>query len=190
LVIISVLYVVAIAVAGLIVRIPPSHNPWTELAHVGNVGVGLQLVDAFLSGGLLEEVVVVAFTVRILQQGRIHPVWIVVVSVAMRVAFHVYYGTAAIGWASIWATAAVVLYLWTGRLSALIAAHTVVDIVATLSLAGHLSGVAPVVGLGMFGAIVFVLSMIWPVGLRHSRWLVALTDARAASARDEAPLTT
>jgi hypothetical protein len=189
-VIIAVLYFAAILVAGLIVRIPQSHNPWTELAHVGNVGVGLQLVDAFISGGLLEEVVVVAFTVRILQQGRIHWTWIVVASVGMRVAFHVYYGAAAIGWAGIWATGAVLLYLWTGRLTALIAAHTIVDIIATLSLAGHLGVIAPVVGLAMFGAAIFVLAMIWPAGLRHSRLLVKMADARYGRAPHSGRVTT
>ena len=84
--------------------------------------------SAAVLSGWFEELVVTAFVVTTLRQARRSWPEILMVSLALRTAYHVYYGTGWIVlWVAIWAGATFALYWRTRRLTALIVAHALWD---------------------------------------------------------------
>jgi hypothetical protein len=84
-----------------------------------------------LQAGPLEEIVVLGFVVTTLQQAR-RPTWeIVIVALALRDAYHLYYGFGAIG-IFVWASLFLWLFFRFRTLWPLIIVHCVWDVVATL----------------------------------------------------------
>lgn len=103
----------------------------------------LDAVTHSLAAGIIEELVLVAALVTVLEAAR-QPVWrIYVLGVAVRWSFHVYYaGSWGLGmvstlWVVGWAAAAIGLFRWTRRLTPLIMVHVIWDLVGSLAyLAG------------------------------------------------------
>jgi membrane protease YdiL (CAAX protease family) len=85
-------------------------------------------VSGAIRSGISEELVVTAFIIVTLRQARRPWREILLVSLALRVAYHVYYGTPWIVlWIAIWAGAAFWLYWRTRRLTPIIVAHVLWD---------------------------------------------------------------
>lgn len=93
-----------------------------------------------VTAGVVEEIVVLGYLVRRLEQrGWAMPV-IVVVAVAVRVSYHLYYGPGVLP-IVLWATASAMLYLKLRRLLPFIICHIVWDVVVTIGSYSHgLSG--------------------------------------------------
>jgi hypothetical protein len=84
-------------------------------------------VVAGVAAGVVEEVVVLGFLVRRLEQLGLRPVWVVLIAVAVRVSYHLYYGWEAIAIA-MWALASVLVYRWVRRLLPFILCHIAWDV--------------------------------------------------------------
>lgn len=94
----------------------------------------LDAVTTAVAAGVVEELVLVAVLVGVLQAAR-QPVWrIYAVGMVLRWSFHIYYaGSWGLGLISTlptlgWAAAAIALFRWTRRLTPLVAVHIVWDV--------------------------------------------------------------
>ena len=105
-------------------------------------------VSGAVRSGFLEELVVTAFVITTLRQARRPWPEILLVSLALRTLYHVYYGTPwIVVWIAIWAGAAFGLYRRTRRLTPIIVAHALWDLQGfTLAELGH-------VGASIIGAL-------------------------------------
>jgi hypothetical protein len=83
--------------------------------------VGMALV-----AGIVEELVVLGFLVRRLEQLGLRPLWVVVIAVAVRGSYHLYYGWDVLP-ILVWATVTVVVYRRYRRLAPFIAVHILWD---------------------------------------------------------------
>lgn len=83
-------------------------------------------VAAGISAGILEEIVVLGFLVRRLEQLGLRSSWVVVIAVAVRVSYHLYYGWDAVPIA-LWALASVLAYRRIRRLLPFIICHIAWD---------------------------------------------------------------
>ena len=123
--------------------------------HVSSFGTPdyfvVALVGAFVAG-VLEEIVVLGYLVRRLEQRGWSVQWIVTVAVAVRVSYHLYYGPGVIP-IVLWATASVLLYLRIRRLLPFIICHVVWDV--RVGIADH-----SVSASFAFGALFFVASLV------------------------------
>jgi uncharacterized protein len=79
-----------------------------------------------VGSGIVEEIVVLGFLVRRLEQLGLRTSWIVVIAVLVRVSYHLYYGWGAIPIA-LWALATVLCYLRIRRLLPFILCHIAWD---------------------------------------------------------------
>jgi membrane protease YdiL (CAAX protease family) len=97
-------------------------------------------ISGAVRSGFLEELVITAFVITTLRQARRPWPEILVVSLALRVAYHVYYGTPWIVlWIAIWAGTAFWLYQRTRRLTPIMVAHALWDAQGfTLAELGHI----------------------------------------------------
>jgi membrane protease YdiL (CAAX protease family) len=119
-------------------------------------------VSAAVRSGFLEELIVTAFVITTLRQARRPWPEILLVSLALRAAYHVYYGTPWIVlWVALWAGTAFLLYWRTRRLTAIMVSHMAWDLqgftVAELgdtgaAMVGALYAAVLVAGLLMLGA--------------------------------------
>jgi membrane protease YdiL (CAAX protease family) len=111
-------------------------------------------ISGSIRSGFAEELVVTAFIVTTLRQARRPWQEILLVSLALRVAYHVYYGTPWIVlWIAIWAGAAFGLYWRTRRLTPIIIAHALWDLLGFTSIElGHLGRTI----VGTFYLVVFL----------------------------------
>jgi uncharacterized membrane protein (UPF0136 family) len=86
----------------------------------------LQVV-AGLVAGIVEEIVVLGFLVRRLEQLGLPPAWVVTIAVLVRVSYHLYYGWGAVPIA-LWALVSVLAYLRIRRLLPFILCHIAWDV--------------------------------------------------------------
>jgi len=86
------------------------------------IGVATALV-----AGVVEEIVVLGFLVRRLEQVGLKPVAVVVVAALVRISYHVYYGWGVLPIAA-WAVASVLMYRRYRRLAPFIAVHGLWDV--------------------------------------------------------------
>lgn len=125
--------------------------------------------NSALGAGFLEEPIVVGLPVLLLVVGlRWHLSVAIVVSVVLRISFHLYYGPGAFGMV-IWATVAVCVYIFSRTLIPLISAHVLWNTGATLSQLDLLSTTtfdAVVLGLGIL-LVVYAMLRVETV----SRWV-------------------
>jgi hypothetical protein len=131
--------------------------------HVSSVGSPDYLLIALLGAlvaGVLEEIVVLGYLVRRLEQRGWSVPWIVTVAVAIRVSYHLYYGPGVIP-IVFWATASVLLYLRIRRLLPFIICHVAWDV--RVGIAAHSANASLI-----FGALFFVASLI--VWFRWRKW--------------------
>jgi hypothetical protein len=84
-------------------------------------------VVAGVSAGILEEIVVLGFLVRRLEQLGLHSSWVVIIAVLVRVSYHLYYGWNAVPIA-MWALVSVLVYLRIRRLLPFILCHIAWDV--------------------------------------------------------------
>jgi len=105
-----------------------------------------------LQSGIVEEIVVLGYLVRRLEQRGWPWGWIVVADVAVRVSYHVYYGPGVVPIA-LWATVSVLVYLRIRRLLPFIVSHVAYDVgleirgayhdlYLVLAIAGFVAGLA------------------------------------------------
>lgn len=85
-----------------------------------------QVVAGF-SAGIVEEIVVLGFLVRRLEQLGLRPAWVVIIAVLVRVSYHLYYGWGAVTIA-LWALVSVLVYLRIRRLLPFILCHIAWDV--------------------------------------------------------------
>jgi uncharacterized protein len=84
-------------------------------------------VVAGISAGIVEEIVVLGFLVRRLEQLGLRPAWVVIIAVLVRVSYHLYYGWGAVPIA-LWALVSVLVYLRIRRLLPFILCHIAWDV--------------------------------------------------------------
>ncbi|MGC9960730.1 MAG: CPBP family glutamic-type intramembrane protease [Acidimicrobiales bacterium] len=104
--------------------------------------------------GVVEEIVVLGFVVRRLEQLGLRPLWVVVVAVAVRGSYHLYYGWGVLP-LLVWATVSVIVYRRFRRLWPFIVVHALWD--TGLFLAGHFL-VAEIV---ILTPLTIVFSALW-----------------------------
>ena len=133
-------------------------------AHISRYHVsGPALPIAFVALGLLmslqaavvEEVVVLGYLVRRLEQRGLTATTVVVVAVLVRASYHLYYGPGVLP-IVLWATATVLAYRWIRRLLPFIICHFVWDAGITIGGYSHTAG-ALFDGLFFVAALVFFL---------------------------------
>ena len=141
--------VIPFAVGGIVLRLAHLHS--YRLVHVGVRGSVVYGLVTSVVAGVLEEVVVLGYLVRRLEQRGWSAESVIAVAVGVRVSYHLYYGPGAIPIA-LWALAAVLMYRRVRRLTPFIVCHVVWD--ADLTVArGH-----PAAGGAMI--LIFLVAMV------------------------------
>jgi hypothetical protein len=107
--------------------------------------------------GVLEEIVVLGYLVRRLEQRGWPVAWVVAIAVAVRVSYHLYYGPGVVP-IVLWATASVLLYLKLRRLLPFILCHVAWDVQVAIGAHTRSSAVA---FSGLFFLISIVLAVRW-----------------------------
>jgi membrane protease YdiL (CAAX protease family) len=119
------------------------------------------LLFSSVVAGVLEEIVVLGYLVRRLEQRGWSTTWVVVVAVMVRVSYHLYYGPGVIP-IVLWATATVLFYLKVRRLLPFIICHVAWDTMVALGPHTH-GGLLSFGGLFFLGSIpLFFLWRRWP----------------------------
>ena len=91
----------------------------------------LAMLPVLLAGGLVagpvEEIVVLGYLVRRLEQLGVRPGWVVVIGTAVRVSYHLYYGPGVIP-IVIWGAVSILIYQRIRRLAPFIVVHSLWDV--------------------------------------------------------------
>ena len=103
------------------------HNPTQD-----TLNSALRLLESVLSGAG-EELALLAVPVLALRAAGVRWRWIYVITVVMRVSFHLYYGVPFALLLGLWAFGLVLLYQYTGRIWGLFLAHAVHNGIGILS---------------------------------------------------------
>ena len=122
-------------------------------------------ISAAICAGLLEEIVVLGFAYRMLERLGLSDRAILVILVALRMSFHLYYGLTAIVLLP-WAFASVIYYRRYRRLWPLIIGHAAWDIYAILSSA---SMVAEFAGLAVMALMTIIAIIVAILRWRRAR---------------------
>ncbi|MGO8877390.1 MAG: type II CAAX prenyl endopeptidase Rce1 family protein [Acidimicrobiales bacterium] len=109
------------------------HNPSPATGGVPAY-YGVAYVAMAVVAGVVEELVVLGYLVRRLEQLGLRPLWVVVLAVAVRGSYHLYYGWGVLP-LLLWATASVLLYRRYRRLAPFIVVHALWD--SGIFLSGH-----------------------------------------------------
>ena len=113
-------------------------------------------IPAAINAGIMEELVVVALLVTVLEQARTK-VWVIfVVGIALRLSYHVYYGPGVIVFV-LWAAAAIWLFRRTRRITPLIVAHMIYDAVGAYF---HEVPHPPLAVGDLFGLVILALPIV------------------------------
>ena len=110
------------------------HLPTFHVSSFGGPDDLLVALMGALVAGVLEEIVVLGYLVRRLEQRGWSVQWIVIVAVAVRVSYHLYYGPGVLP-IVFWATASVLFYLRIRRLLPFIICHVAWDV--RVGIAAH-----------------------------------------------------
>ncbi len=151
--------------------------------------VGPALPVAFVAVGILkslqaavvEEIVVLGYLVRRLEQRGWSSMAVVVVAVLVRVSYHLYYGPGVLP-IVLWATASVLVYRWLRRLLPFIICHFVWDASISINDYSHATAVA-------FNVVFFLGALVCTLLWSRDRTpptpapLGPLLDARALGGR-------
>jgi membrane protease YdiL (CAAX protease family) len=125
-----------------------------------------------LQAGIVEEIVVLGYLVRRLEQRGWSAAAVVTVAVLVRVSYHLYYGPGILP-IVLWATASVLVYRWLRRLLPFIICHFVWD--ARIAIKDYFSQTAADVFVAVFIVAALVFTLLW------SRELNAPSISAAAS---------
>lgn len=141
----------------------------------------LDFLNAFVSG-TVEEIVVLGFLVRRLEQLRI-PGWgVVVIAVAVRGSYHLYYGWGVLP-ILLWAAVTALLYLRYRRLLPFIVVHIIWDgsLFALVALGGRVGGIFLVVEALVLIPVTLIFFLMWkdfiPRPIRHRPDAAALPSS-------------
>ena len=150
------------------------HSVTPGTGHAPGYFVILDVVNG-LTSGIVEEIVVLGFLVRRLEQLNL-PSWAVVaIAVAVRGSYHLYYGWGVLP-ILVWATVTVILYRRWRRLAPFIIVHMLWDsslFVAEWIHGTHAQGLFLLSEAGILIPLTFVLFLIWkskiplPTAARH-----------------------
>ena len=110
-----------------------------------------------LNAGVVEEIVVLGYLVRRLEQRGWSPTTVVIVAVLVRVSYHLYYGPGVLP-IVLWATASVLVYRKVRRLLPFIICHFVWD--ASISINDY-SRKAAIIFNGVFFVSAVVFLLLW-----------------------------
>ncbi len=122
--------------AGIIITALHIHSPAPAIGPTSALAAAAG-VAASVSAGVVEEVVVLGYLVRRLEQRGWAAHWVVVVAVLVRVSYHVYYGWGVLPIIA-WATVSVLIYRRYRRLLPFVIAHFLWDTTVFLGqLYGH-----------------------------------------------------
>lgn len=94
----------------------------------------LRVVDSAL-GGAAEEFALLAVPVLALRAAGVQWRWIYLITVLLRISFHIYYGLPFALFMALWAFGLVLLYQFTGRIWGLFVAHALHNALAAISVA-------------------------------------------------------
>jgi hypothetical protein len=134
--------------------------PTFHISSFGSPDYLLVALVGALVAGVLEEIVVLGYLVRRLEQRGWSVQWIITVAVAVRVSYHLYYGPGVIP-IIFWATASVLLYLRIRRLLPFIICHVAWDV--RVGIGAHSTSASLI-----FGALFFAASLVaW---FRWRKW--------------------
>jgi uncharacterized protein len=126
---------------------------YTNLPTQNHAAITALQVVAGVVAGIVEEIVVLGFLVRRLEQLGLRPAWVVIIAVLVRVSYHLYYGWGAVTIA-LWALVSVLVYLRIRRLLPFILCHIAWDVAIPIgsfyNAAYHLLFIAAVVTTGVF----------------------------------------
>lgn len=123
--------------------------------------VVLNVLDGF-TAGIVEEIVVLGFLVRRLEQLNL-PSWaVVVIAVAVRGSYHLYYGWGVLP-ILLWATVTVILYRRWRRLAPFIIVHMLWDssLFIAASMNTHDAGLFLLAEAGVLIPLTFVIFLVW-----------------------------
>jgi len=123
-----------------------------------------------ISAGIVEELVVVALLVTVLEQARTK-VWVIyVVGLTLRLSYHVYYGPGVIVFL-LWATTAIWLFRRTRRITPLIVAHMVYDSFGSFfhEIPKPPDAITELIGLLVFGLLITVIVRAIQIATRGHR---------------------
>jgi membrane protease YdiL (CAAX protease family) len=111
-----------------------------------------------LQAGVVEEVVVLGYLVRRLEQRGWSAAAVVVIAVLVRVSYHLYYGPGILP-IVLWATASVLVYRWLRRLLPFIICHVVWD--SRIAIKNYVSSTAADTFVVVFLVFALVCTVLW-----------------------------
>ncbi len=152
----------ALTAGSLVTEALTSSNPLLDVPF-SYANLSLELVH-FLQAGFIEEVVVLGFLVATLEQARRPRAEIVVVALAVRMSYHIYYGPGVLGIA-VWALVFLWLFFRFRSLVPLIVVHSSWDLLVGLSHQWKGFGTA------------FVASVLGLLVIAPATWLVERSRA-------------
>jgi len=123
-----------------------------------------------ISAGIVEELVVVALLVTVLEQARTK-IWVIyVVGLTLRLSYHVYYGPGVIVFL-LWAATAIWLFRRTRRITPLIVAHMVYDSFGSFfhEIPKPPDAITELIGLLVFGLLITVIVRAIQIATRGHR---------------------
>jgi hypothetical protein len=183
----GLIFTAALVVVGILLHLvsPGAHYPFLESSpwHL------LYEFPAAISAGVVEELVVVAFFVTVLEQARTRIWMIYAVGIAIRLSYHVYYGPGVIVFA-LWAAAAIWLFRRTRRITPLIIAHITWDAVGAFfhEVPNPPAAITSLYGLLILGVLVLVVVRAIQIALRGRRTQHPVYRAWAPPPLDPQPL--
>jgi hypothetical protein len=140
---------IALIVGSVVAAIVKTHGP--HLGFASTARFAYETAHS-IEAGIMEECVVLAFLVTRLRRINRPVAEIVAVGLILRMSYHVYYGTGAIGM-GVWGALFILLYWRTNSLLPLIAAHVWWDFVLTLSHHWNTAG-----GIAILCTLAFVVA--------------------------------
>lgn len=111
-----------------------------------------------LQAAVVEEIVVLGYLVRRLEQRGWSATTVVVIAVLVRVSYHLYYGPGVLP-IVLWAIASVLMYRWLRRLLPFIICHFTWD--ATIAINDYVSSTAAHVFVAVFLIAALVCTLLW-----------------------------
>ncbi len=174
-------YIPAFVLAGLLQSLTPHHDLiGADSSHLALVFLLPSLLQS-VGAGVVEEIVVLGFLVHRLEQRGWDGWRLYAVCIAVRVSYHLYYGTGAIGLA-LWAGMSVFLYRRRRRLLTFVGAHIAWDstVFVTQFLHGGVQAAA-------FAVEIAVLFGLWLTGRRPAVEEMTASGVAARQGRDTLP---
>ncbi len=150
---VSMMFIAAVLASGGLLGVVSPHAKYPFLPV--KVWHLIYEIPQSISAGIVEELVVVALLVTVLEQARTK-VWVIyVVGLTLRLSYHVYYGWGVIVFL-LWAATAIWLFRRTRRITPLIVAHMVYDSFGSFyhEIPHPPAAVGALIGWAVFGLVI------------------------------------